>query len=362
LREHREKLGPAALPFNREIAGGFLRYMDDSSHQHYSSLFRAAFSPPIVAASEPMTRAAAEKELGDMAVLSRQGKAVSPEPHLERLVSSSFLSVFFGVQPETEAFGHFSELYPRFGEQELSSPFGDEAREALEGLRHWVLLEAEVLRARGSQQVQPSALGELLRADQKMPDPTSVDNLLFIYRIASTNVTALLRWVVKTLGDHPEWVTRLRGEIDSNTHSDLSGHIVKETLRLAQSEYLYREIIEDFQFDGFTMPHKWLLRICVRESHGDSGVFRNANTFDPDRFLNRSFDSSQYSPFGFGPHACNGSHLTMMIARNWIEKLCEDFDWAVVRDGLLERDFRHWRHWRPSKSLAISISRRSDNR
>ena len=70
LREYREKLGPAVLPFDRETAGGFLRYMDDSTHRYYSGLFRAAFSPPIVAASEPMTRAAAEEELRDMAVSS----------------------------------------------------------------------------------------------------------------------------------------------------------------------------------------------------------------------------------------------------------------------------------------------------
>ncbi len=360
LREYRKSLGPSLQPFNREIDGGFLRYMDDTTHRRYAGLFRAALSPTVVSASELTIRAAAEDELADMDVASAQGQSISPEPYLERLVSKSFLSVLFGVQPGSESFERFEQIYPPLGEQPLGSSLGNEALEALEGLRRWVMLEADSLRADDEWQESSSALGELVRSDETMPDPTAVDNLLFIHKISSDNVVALLRWLVKILGDHPDWVNRLRGELDSDTDSDLSDRIVMEALRLAQSEYLYREVVEDFEVDGFTMPRGWLVRVCVRESHADSGVFRDADTFDPDRFLNHRFDSSQYSPFGFGPHACNGVHLTMMIARSWIESLCGGFDWSIVRDGPVEREFRHWSHWRPSRSLAISVRPRSE--
>jgi cytochrome P450 len=359
LREHKEQLGASVQPFNREIPDGFLRYMDDSTHRRYAGLFRASLSPAVVCASESTIRAAAAEELEDMAVASAQVQSISPEPYLERLVSRSFLSVLFGVQPGSESLERFEQIYPPLGEQSLGSSLGNEALEALEELRRWVMLEAESLRAHDERPVSSSALGGLARSAETMPDPTSVDNLLFIHKISSDNVVALLRWLVKTLGDRPDWVSRLQGEFDSATAADLSDRIVLETLRLAQSEYLYREIVEDFQFDGFTMQRKWLLRICVRESHGDPNVFHDADTFDPDRFLNHSFDSSQYSPFGFGPHACNGVHLTMMIARSWIESLCGGFDWSIVRDGPVEREFRHWSHWRPSRSLAISVAPRA---
>ena len=361
LRDHRKNLGPSVQPFNHEVPGGFLRYMDDDTHRKYAGLFRASLSPAIVDESEPTTRLAALDELQDMAKASAQGQSISPEPFQKRLVSRSFLSVLFGVEEGSQSFDRFEEIYPPLSAQPLGSSLSRGALESLEELRRWVNLEAESLRAVPEGPVSSSALGQLVRADEAMPDPTAVDNLLFIHKISSDNVVALLRWLVKFLGDHPEWVSRLRSELDSDNDSSLSDRIVMETLRLAQSEYLYREIIEDFEFDGFTMPAKWLLRVCVRESHADPEVFPEADAFDPDRFLNQRFDSSQYSPFGFGPHACNGVHLTMMIARSWIESLCEGFDWSIVRDGPMEKEFRHWSHWRPSKRLAISVTRRASS-
>lgn len=361
LREHVMHLGPSVQPFNREIPRGFLRYMDDDDHRGYSALFRAALSPQVISASEPVTRAAAVEELEAMALASAQGQSVSPEPYLERFVGRSFLSVLFGVSPDSAPFEEFESLYPPLRDQPLGASLGAEARDSLAALRQWVVEEAAILRASPGQRKAPvSALSELVRADGTMPDPTAIDNLLFIHKISSDNVVALLRWLAKMLGDHQEWVSRLRAELDAAGASNLSERVVLETLRLAQSEYLYREIAEEFQFDGFTMPRKWLVRICVRESHGDPNVFREADTFDPNRFSQHRFDSSQYSPFGFGPHACNGVHLTMMIARCWIESLCRGYDWSIVSDGPTERRLRHWSHWRPSRRLAISVQPRAD--
>lgn len=359
LRECQKNLGPSVQPFNREVEGGFLRYMDDGTHRRYAGLFRSALSPAVVSASETTAIASAREELEGMTVASSQGQCISPEPYLIRFVNTSFLSVLFGVQSGSESLERFEKIYPPLGKQPLGSPLHSEALSALNETRQWVMLEAESLRGQ-SEPLQSSALGALVRSDETLPDATAVDNLLFIHKISSDNVVALLRWLVKFLGDHPAWSERLRVELESGSKSDLSERIVLETLRLAQSEYLYREIVEDFELDGFRFPRKWLLRVCVRESHADQNVFVDADAFNPDRFLNHRFDSRQYSPFGFGPHACNGVHLTMMIATTWIESLCGGFDWSIVRDGPLEKEFRHWSHWRPSQRLAVTVARNPD--
>ena len=308
--------------------------------------------------SVPSTVAAAEEELEDMAEANARGRSVSPDRYLRRFVSRSFLSVLFGVPPGSESFSRFEQIYPPLDEQPLGSPLGRKAVEALNAIRQWVRLEAESIRGRDEPPVAFSALGALIQSDGEMPDSTSIDNLVFIHKISTANVAALLRWLVKMLGDHPEWVERLRGQ--HGTDPDLSNRIVMETLRLAQSEYLYREIVEDFEFGGFRFPRGWLLRICVRESHADREVFDDADTFNPDRFLDHRFDSDQYSPFGFGPHACNGVHLTMMIAQTWIESLCRGYEWSTVQDGAVTRDFRHWSHWQPSRELAVVVRLRSE--
>jgi cytochrome P450 len=357
LREYQKNLGPSVQPFNREVEGGFLRYMDDGTHRRYAGFFRSALSPSVVSASEPTAIASAREELEDLTLASSRGQPISPEPYLNRFVNTSFLSVLFGVHPGSESLERFERIYPPLGKQPLGAPLHSGALDALNEMRQWVVLESESMRGQ-DEPLPSSALGALVRSDETLPDATAVDNLLFIHKISSDNVVALLRWLVKFLGDHPAWSERLQMELESGCESDLSERIVLETLRLAQSEYVYREIVEDFELDGFRFPRKWLLRVCVRESHADQNVFVDAETFNPDRFLNHRFDSSQYSPFGFGPHACNGVHLTMMIATTWIESLCGGFDWSIVRDGPVEKEFRHWSHWRPSQRLAVTVARK----
>ena len=134
-----------------------------------------------------------------------------------------------------------------------------------------------------------------------------------------------------------------------------------ETLRLAQSEYLYRKIEEEIEFEGHRLPRGWLLRIGVWESHRDPAVFADPERFDPDRFAERPFSQSEYSPFGWGRHHCVGVGLTTMICRAVFEELAAGFDWDVEWDGRATRrrvqwrPWRHWHHWHPSSSLRVTL-------
>jgi cytochrome P450 len=131
--------------------------------------------------------------------------------------------------------------------------------------------------------------------------------------------------------------------------------VVKETLRLAQSEYLYRRLLEDVEFEGMTLPKGWLVRLCVRESHRSEAVFDQPKDFDPGRFLGRKRSVTEYAPFGYGAHGCNGIALNDIICRAFLQTLASGFDWAITQDGPLERGLRHWSHWQPGSSLRIGI-------
>jgi cytochrome P450 len=207
------------------------------------------------------------------------------------------------------------------------------------------------------------ALDQLRHADPAMPDGICVDNLIFILNNASENVVSLLRWLIKIVGEHPPWSERLRREVDAGggvgaPGPRLADRIAMETLRLAQSEYLYRVVREELEVGSFVIPAGWLLRVCVHESHRDEAIWPEPAKFDPDRFLGRTAPRTHYSPFGFHQHACNGVDLNNMICRATLEELAAGFDWSIVRDGPVERDFRHWSHWRPSAKLLIAISPR----
>jgi cytochrome P450 len=201
-------------------------------------------------------------------------------------------------------------------------------------------------------------LTELHRLDAAMPDRVCVDNLLFILKISSANVASLLLWLFKMLGENPGWMDRIAraGQgVGEYGQVDVMDSVVKETLRLAQSEYLYRKLLEDVELDGMTLPKGWLVRLCVRESHVSPADFENPLDFEPERFLRKKSTVSEYAPFGYGAHGCNGIALTDVICRAFLMTLASDFEWRIVRDGPLERGFRHWSHWQPSSDLRIQM-------
>ena len=333
MRQHGDSLAPTPLPWNRELRGGFLRYMDDATHEVYSPLFRIALAGRAVAAAEPATRRAARRELEALAAACADSPAagVKPGDALDRIVLVAFARVLFGIDEESPDFAQARGTKRR---SSSADPL-DLAHVALEGgaRRSSLAGRATAPRAGGRRDNGPvCTLSELGRVAPGMPDDVCVDNLLFILKIPAGDVRSLLRWLVKMLGDHPVWRNRLRADLEAGRTGapTVADRIVMETLRLEQSEYIHRRVRETFEHDGFVIPAGWLLRLCVRESHRSEEVWRDASTFDPDRFLRRQpMPKSDYSPFGFRERACSGVDLSDMICRVTLEELAA-FDWASL--------------------------------
>jgi cytochrome P450 len=307
----------------------------------YGPLFRKALSPSVVAAARPATSEAAERELRRLAVDSPR----APGESLERIAFDGLARALFGFEPGSREHDAFRSAYGALAEQDLGAPLTPETRAALGALRRLVAdLDGEA---------PGSALRELRQLDPELPDAICVDNLILTLKFASANVVSLLHWLLAMLGRHPEWAERMRHD------PTLVDKFIMETLRLAQSEYLYRVVTRDFEFEGFRFPRGWLIRLCVWESHRTSDAFDEPETFDPDRFVENSYRTSDYSPFGWGQHACNGVPLTYMICGAVLSTLVAGYAWEVTGDGPAERDFRHWHHWRPSSTLRLGVAPRS---
>ena len=342
VRERGDSLAPNPLPLTREVSGGFLRYMEEGRYAVYGPLFRKALSPAVVAAARPATIEAAERELGRLAA----GFPLAPGESLERIAFDGLVRALFGFEPESREHDAFRSAYGALAEQDLGAPLTVESRAALVALRRVVV-------ANLGRDAPTSALSELQQLDPDLPDAICVDNLIFTLKFASANVVSLLHWLLAMLGRHPEWAERMRHD------PTLVDKFIMETLRLAQSEYLYRVVTRDFEFEGFRFPRGWLIRLCVWESHRTSDAFDDPETFDPDRFVETSYRTSDYSPFGWGQHACNGVPLTYMICGVVLSALVDDYEWEVTGGSPAERDFRHWHHWRPSSTLRLGVAPRS---
>ncbi|NNE08125.1 MAG: cytochrome P450 [Gemmatimonadetes bacterium] len=366
FRERADRIGPCPLPFSDEVAGGFLRYMDDATYEKYGPLFRKAFSGTTTSTATKITRSSARGQLACMAARAgeNEGRGPRPGPFVHAIVHDALAASLFGIVPGTAAADELATLTREFGAQDLNQRLDDRTRAALGKLRGLMRSKAGALQSAAALQSDaaadepPNALAELHRIDSSMPDDVCIDNMLFILKISTANVSSLLHWILQMLGENKEWVARIREDRGSGAgdsrRQDIANRVILETLRLAQSEYLYRAVHTDFEFEGVRYPKGWLIRQCVWESHRDPALFDRPESFDPDRHLKEDFPKQAYSPFGCPHHGCNGVALTYAIAKTFMEELA-DYDWDAFGADRVERDFRHWSHWRPGADFSLAL-------
>ena len=107
--------------------------------------------------------------------------------------------------------------------------------------------------------VPPCFLAQLRSQPEAAVDATVLGNMIYLLHVTWGDVAGLLHWLLKMLSDHPDWVIRMREttatEVDElEDGNDLGTRIVMETLRLEQSEHLYRTVLQDIHFAGFVIP------------------------------------------------------------------------------------------------------------
>lgn len=332
LREHADSLGAAIQPFTHDVSGGFLRYMDHATHKIYGPMFRRALSRPIVTQSIQCAHEVVRRRLQQVS------PAVDLEQQLRIATREVFTRVLLGIEPNSPAYQRFQESFVDIAKRHVRQRLGPKAVAALQQLRGKFRTAPE----------QVCALSELAVLQGGEVDDIAIDNLLFILRNSANDMSGLLVWVVEFLGLHPEWLEKMRvGDVP-----DLPARIMKETVRLSRSEYLYRLVNTEFEFEGYVFPKGWLVRICVAEGHRDPRWFPDPDRFNPDRFLNYSPPENQYSPFGIREHACNGVDLSMMLGSVLIEELAA-YEIVLSNVGKTKLRFRHWNHWMPKTKVML---------
>lgn len=356
LRDHHEQLTSAPLPINRHIAGGSLRFMEPDQHKVYRKVLQSCMTPRAIRESEPFVLDQVRRELSLMARSCRDSAGgVSPYDHVDRMVFAASARIFFGFESD-ESISTLRKLYDVVDPRRMWR--SGVTRRALRAIAGIVREQAASLR-RQPPVIPDCFLAEAVHNDATIvDDPIFIDNLVYLCLSARLDVGGLFGWLLKMLCDHPEWGIRLRSERSQpgrDTDSSLADRFVTETLRLRQSEYLYRTVSDRIQFAGFVIPRGWLLRVCIRESHLSDAVFEAPDCFNPNRFLDRAYSPNEYQPFGAYEHACTGVFMTKTIARILLEELVAEFDWAGMRDGPLELGLHHHEHWKPSPRFRIRL-------
>jgi len=260
---------------------------------------------------------------------------------LKLLVLDAWITVFFGVDPRTDVTLHarLVELFSRYSYVVPERRDPNDLAEQLAIIRE---------RSLHPDELSPSALRTLAeRVPEALDDPVVTSNLVHMLDTSRHDVAGLLTWLLYRLANHHEWCERIR---QAGADDEPASWVVSETIRLSQSENVFRETQCPVTIEGYTIPEGWWLRILVRESHRDPEVFADPERFDPCRFALGMPPRSDYSPFGLDAHACIGEALTRMFAIVVARELSFGCRLESTADG--PAMFSEW-HWAPSSDFRV---------
>jgi cytochrome P450 len=365
LTTQAQRLAPPSLPFGRLSPGNYIEFMHDEQHARYRGILRTALSGRVVAECRDGVAVVMREQV--RAMMARdQGQGVDPQDFLARIAVVSMLRVMFGIPIDDARLNKMQQLFNALGSPRAFAERRPEERVATFGRLTRCFHEvgdAILIQLQNGDPPARSVLSEILRADPAhLDDEILLGNLVLMVHVTRSNVHGLLGWILKEYFDHPGTALLLReaarpGTAGRSRVEALATNFVNETLRMHQSEYFYREVIEELSIGGFRIPKGWLLRVCVRECHDNAAVFPDPKVFRPERFDGRQYEKSEYCPFSDGTHSCFGAGLAVMIARTLVVVLALDFDGRTVSDGPVERaGNRHWSHWRPSRTFRVALA------
>ena len=193
--------------------------------------------------------------------------------------------------------------------------------------------------------------------ETKSDDDTALGNLIFLFEPSHFDVYSLWHWLLYYLAKNNHVADRIAEALaaDRVEADKLVIATILETLRLDQSEVLYRQAADDIVFDGQFMPKGEVVRVCLWEGHKDKASFADPFAFRPERFLEQDFGLDQFAPFGLDKRRCIGADLTMALTSIFVAELCRRFSCTLIADA---PPMLGAYHWEPGADSLISLSLR----
>ena len=349
-----------AWGFNPLVPGGYVEFMDGDLHARTRQRFAGGFREDVLSDSRANIVAVIRRELASFGQTANSREA-SPEAMLDHIAFACVLRIVLGVESSDPRAATLAQLFAALDRSvDTVLPPPSSVRSAFREIVHHV---SGIARASdsGPDSKGRSVLSEAMRDDAGfLDDPTLVGNLVLMVSNGRDILRGVLRWALKMIAEHDQWVRDLRAvaaetPASTITSDTLTNAFVLEVLRTHGSPYVYRVVARTVWLGPFRIPKGWLLRLCVREAHHSAAKFPEPARFNPGRFAAHGQQQAALCPFGHGPHACLADQLTIYVATTLVRELALGFDTRIVNDGQPENRNRHWQFWRPSRQLRIGL-------
>ena len=161
------------------------------------------------------------------------------------------LRLLFGLNEDDDDFAELLRFYRQFGPEAPVYSIGQDQAAAYAEIERRVRRLAEDIRRNPSEHL-PSFLR--LMVERGELDETAIGNLIYMFEPAHFDMYSLWRWVLKHLASNTDIMDRVQKAFNHQVCGQLCEAIVLETLRLEQSELLYRAVRSDITYEFLFYP------------------------------------------------------------------------------------------------------------
>lgn len=176
-----------------------------------------------------------------------------------------------------------------------------------------------------------------------MDDELARDQLLTMLIAGHDTSTALLAWTLALLGQHPDWMSKVReevmGELGDNPPTPETVNRL-ETLRMVTQEALRlyppihlgsRLAASELYFNGYRIPQGERVIYSIYLTQRHPAYWDNPNEFTPERHAaGRQHTPYSWLAFGGGPRNCIGAAFGQVEAKTVLARVFQRFELELL--------------------------------
>ncbi|MFY2558839.1 cytochrome P450 [Corallococcus terminator] len=210
----------------------------------------------------------------------------------------------------------------------------------------WIYERLGNRRERGTQDGDITLLSALVEArardtGEPMEDTQVRDEIVNLFGASFEMIATSLTWAVHACTQHPEVMRAIREEVsgvcgnEPPKYEDVAklpytNRVVQEINRLNPPAWtILRETADEVEVGGVLLPKGTQLLMCPYAIHRHPDHWKDADKFDPDRFLPErlaGMHKCAYVPFGAGQRICVGQHMSQVDTVQTLATLLQQCD------------------------------------
>jgi cytochrome P450 family 135 len=199
------------------------------------------------------------------------------------------------------------------------------------------LLHAEIEARRADPSGRDDVLSLLLAARDEdghaLSDEELRDELMTLLVAGHETTATALAWTLERLARHPDALASVVAEQGAGG-TDLLDATIKETLRLRPVvPAVVRQLQAPMTFGGWDLPAGVHIGPSIYLLHRRPDLYSDPLAFRPERFLERSYGTYEWIPFGGGVRRCLGASFALFEMRVVLSTLLERVELQPARGG-----------------------------